>query len=100
MLWLFEQVREWRERKLEVMRLESELVERERRNYLRELEEHEREEKERRQQQKQQVRAHVSSRKTAEERTIYDSSFNLASRSPIFINEKRRHSDGKTQRIE
>ena len=57
-LWLFEQVREWRERKLEVMRLESELVERERRNYLRELEEHEREEKERRQQQKQQVRAH------------------------------------------
>ena len=69
-LWLFEQVREWRERKLEVMRLESELVERERRNYLRELEEHEREEKERRQQQKQQVRVHVTSRITADENIL------------------------------
>ena len=92
-------MREWRERKLEVMRLESELVERERRNYLRELEEHEREEKERRQQQKQQVRVHVTSRNTAGERTIYGSSFNLASRSLIFTNEKRRHSDGRTQKI-
>ena len=69
-LWLFEQVREWRERKLEVMRLESELVERERRNYLRELEEHEREEKERRQQQKQQVRVHFTSIITADEKIL------------------------------
>ena len=93
-------MREWRERKLEVMRLESELVERERRNYLRELEEHEREEKERRQQQKQQVRVHATSRKTADKKIKHYSSFILASRYPIFINEKRRHSDGRTQRIE
>ena len=49
------QVREWRERKMEVMRLEAELADREREDFLRERDALEREEKARRQQQKQQV---------------------------------------------